>query len=103
LVVFDTNISVQLIPPIFKGQAVNMLVRNVGNQLRMHATQHPKEPRTQVTNNSSAVDTGIRVQLPAGRKVISLVEIIQIIRVNHQHSYAMGTGNAVNGVKAAAA
>jgi hypothetical protein len=69
----------------------------------MRAVQHPKEPRTQVTNRSSAVDTEIRVRLPAGREVISLLENIQIIRVNHPHSYAMGAGNAVNWFKAAAA
>jgi len=40
--------------------------------------------------------------LPAGRGVISLLENIQIIRVNQPHSYTMGTGNAVNGAKAAA-
>jgi hypothetical protein len=103
LVVFDTDISVQHIPPILKGQAVNMLARNVGNQLPVHAVQNPKEPRTQVTNSSSAVDTGIRVRLPAGRGVISLLENIQISRANHPHSYVMGTGNAVNWAKAAAA
>ena len=100
---FHTNISVQHIPPIFKGQAVNMLAPNFGNQLTMHAGQHPKQLRTQVTNISSAVDTGIWVRLPAGRGVISLLENIQISRVNHPHSYAMGNGKALNGAKTAAA
>jgi hypothetical protein len=90
-------------PPIFKGQAVNMLTRNVGNQLTLHAAQHPKTQITQLTNNSSAVDAGIRVRLPAGRQVISLLENIQISRVNHPHSYAMVTENAVHGAKAAKA
>jgi hypothetical protein len=61
LVGFDTDISEQNIPPIFKDQAVNTLARNFGNQLTMHAAQHPKQLRTQVTNISSAVDTGIGV------------------------------------------